>query len=119
MAVAHLHVGVSMAVVVLAFHTPIGFPWSLNLFAAVSVMWIEREIRFYRREGCPVFESLGEASYSIYLTHVHGAALWYALPLVALLGPWLNWAGALVSVVAFAASFYWLSKAVTPVSAAA
>ena len=56
----------------LTFHTPIGLPWTLNLFAIYGVLWLEREIAFYRDRPAPLFEKAGEASYSVYLTHVHG-----------------------------------------------
>ena len=59
---------------------------------------MEREIRFHRARRAPKFESLGEASYSIYLTHVHGISVWFLLPLSKSLGPWSNWFGGTSSV---------------------
>jgi len=99
---------VSVALSATAFHTPIGFPWTLNLFALVGTFWIEREIRFYRAGGAPKLESLGEASYSIYLTHVHGVAFWYLLPLSRTLDPWGIWFGSMLFCGAFATLFYWI-----------
>jgi peptidoglycan/LPS O-acetylase OafA/YrhL len=92
----------------MTFHTPIGSPWTLNLFALLGVCWIEREIRFYRAGGAPKFESLGEASYSIYLTHMHGLVAWDLLPLSATLGPWGVWLGSMLFAGSFATSFYWI-----------
>jgi peptidoglycan/LPS O-acetylase OafA/YrhL len=59
----------------LAFHSPIGAPWSLNLFAIYGALWLEREMAYYRDRPAPPLEQAGEASYSIYLVHEHGFAL--------------------------------------------
>jgi peptidoglycan/LPS O-acetylase OafA/YrhL len=75
---------VSVVIPILNFHTPIRVPWTLTAFAIIVVLWIEREITYYRRRKTTAFESLGEASYSLYLTHLHGATL------VALLLPGLS-----------------------------
>jgi peptidoglycan/LPS O-acetylase OafA/YrhL len=75
---------VSVACTILNFHTPIRIPWTLTAFAILVVQWMEREIAYYRRRKATVFESLGDASYSLYLTHLHGATL------VALLLPGLS-----------------------------
>jgi peptidoglycan/LPS O-acetylase OafA/YrhL len=99
---------ISVAASAVSFHTPIGFPWTLNLFALPAVCWVEREIRFYRAGRDPKFESLGEASYSIYLTHVHGMAFLYLLPLSNILGPWSLWFGGMFFCGSFATLFYWL-----------
>jgi len=32
---------------VLRFHTPVGLPWTLNLFAAFAAIWLQREISYY------------------------------------------------------------------------
>jgi peptidoglycan/LPS O-acetylase OafA/YrhL len=99
---------ISVAQSAMTFHTPIGSPWTLNLFALLGACWIEREIRFYRAGGAPKFESLGEASYSIYLTHVHGMEVWGLLPLSAALGPWGTWLGEMLCAGSFATAFYWM-----------
>jgi peptidoglycan/LPS O-acetylase OafA/YrhL len=60
----------------LRFHTSIGFPWTLNLFGVIAALWLEREIRYFHRREIPsIFEKMGEASYSVYLTHMHGSVL--------------------------------------------
>jgi peptidoglycan/LPS O-acetylase OafA/YrhL len=99
---------VSVLLGALAFHTPLGYPWTLNFFAAYGFLWLEREIRYYRaRPQTPLFESLGEASYSIYLTHTHGIALLAVLPMAAALSPLASWFWKVVLGIAFAAAFYW------------
>lgn len=96
----------SVAASALTFHSPIRWPITLNLFAVLGVFWIEREIRFYRAGRSPRFENLGESSYSIYLTHIHGAAAWYLLPLSHALHPWANWFGVMLTVAVFSTVFY-------------
>jgi peptidoglycan/LPS O-acetylase OafA/YrhL len=91
---------------VLRFHTSIGYPWTLDLFAIIAVLWLEREVRFYYVRGKPVLENLGEASYSIYLTHTHGPAFLSMLALS--LSPISMWLWSLILCGALASAFYWL-----------
>lgn len=56
---------------VLRFHTPIGYPWSLNFFALFVGYWLTQEVR---RPSKPTriggwLEWAGSWSYSLYLTH--------------------------------------------------
>jgi peptidoglycan/LPS O-acetylase OafA/YrhL len=61
---------------VLRFHTPIGYPWSLNLFAVVIALWLRREIDFRQRITPPaILEWAGLWSYSLYLIHVPAGTL--------------------------------------------
>jgi len=61
---------------ILTFHTIIRFPWTLDFFAVLASFWLQKEIAYYRMaQTRPLFEGPGEASYSLYLTHVHGANL--------------------------------------------
>lgn len=54
----------------LRFHSPIGYPWSLNLFAIAVAFWLLAEISFWQDRRAPVvFEWLGSWSYSLYLVH--------------------------------------------------
>ncbi len=99
---------ISVLLSFMRFHTPIGYPWTLNPFALVATFWLEREIRFYRGRGSPKFESLGEASYSIYLTHVHGSAFLHLLRISKALSSWGLWSSALLLSGSFAVVFYWL-----------
>lgn len=58
------------------FHTPVGFPWTLNLFSVLAAWWVHREIAF-RRQVSPLraLEWAGLWSYSLYLIHVPAGAL--------------------------------------------
>ena len=64
----------------LRFHSPIGYPWTLNLFAALVVLWLRREICF-RLHASPsrFLEWAGSWSYSLYLIHVPARVLFGAL----------------------------------------
>lgn len=55
----------------LRFHTPLGYPWTLNFFAIFAKFWILQEIRRYAvRPPKRIFEWAGSWSYSIYLMHM-------------------------------------------------
>jgi peptidoglycan/LPS O-acetylase OafA/YrhL len=99
---------ISVLSLVLRFHAGIGYPWTLNLFAAFSTLWIEREIRFYNACRKPLFEKLGEASYSIYLTHFSSAAIVRALPVYASMTAGAAWFGSMLCCGTVAGVFYWL-----------
>jgi peptidoglycan/LPS O-acetylase OafA/YrhL len=67
----------------LRFHTPLGYPWTLNFFAIFASFWIHQEIRRY--SVIPpkrIFEWAGSWSYSIYLMHMPISAV-----LLKLIGP--------------------------------
>jgi peptidoglycan/LPS O-acetylase OafA/YrhL len=97
----------SMILSGLTFHSPVHYPWTLNFFALASYFWLEREIRYYRDpRRKPWFESLGEASYSIYLVHTH--VLWFFLPFAAGLSEPVVWTWHLAICAAFVPAFYWL-----------
>jgi peptidoglycan/LPS O-acetylase OafA/YrhL len=91
---------------VLRFHLGIGYPWTLNLFAAFSTLWLEREIRYYRSRPAPRLERMGEASYSLYLTHFSSAAIVRVLPNYSSLAPISVWLWSLASCATVAALFY-------------
>ena len=91
------------------FHTPVGYPWTLNLFAVVAALWLEREIRYYHRaDHKPAFENFGEASYSIYLTHIHGSAFLHTLAISRTLLPASLWLCSMILCGSFSTAFYWL-----------
>ncbi|MFZ2449491.1 MAG: acyltransferase [Methylovulum miyakonense] len=71
--------GVACACSVLRFHSPFGYPWTLNLFAIMVAVWLLREIAF-RQHNPPsaFFEWAGSWSYSLYLIHVPASALFSA-----------------------------------------
>ena len=86
----------SVGLSVLRFHTVISFPWTLNGFAVVAAYWLQREISYFHgREVSPILERLGDSSYSIYLTHMHGA----------MFAGWI--------VAAYTLRFWWLNVIVT------
>lgn len=65
----------SSIALILRFHLKVGYVWTLNLFAVIAAVWIEREFSYYKFRRAPRLEVLGEASYSIYLTHLTSAAI--------------------------------------------
>lgn len=91
---------------VLRYHTVIGYPWSLNLFAIVVALWLGAEVGHFSTRTPPRWlEWCGRWSYSLYLTHKMGMIifLWLALPD---LGPVLGWSVRLAFVLASAYLFY-------------
>ncbi len=55
---------------VLRYHTPIGYPWSLNIFAILVMVWLAAELnRYLTREPVGWLEWAGKWSYSLYVTH--------------------------------------------------
>ena len=68
--------GTSAVASFLRFHTPLGYPWTLNFFAIFAKFWIHQEIRRYAvRPPKRIFEWAGAWSYSIYLMHMPVAAV--------------------------------------------
>jgi peptidoglycan/LPS O-acetylase OafA/YrhL len=65
---------------VLKFHSPIGYPWTLNIFAVMVFFWLQREI-VYRRDIAPFrfLEWAGLWSYSLYLLHAPSGVLFFRL----------------------------------------
>jgi peptidoglycan/LPS O-acetylase OafA/YrhL len=61
----------SWCAAVARFHSPIGFPVSLNLFALAAAYWLSCEIQFFStRRPYRLSEWAGRWSYSLYLFHV-------------------------------------------------
>jgi peptidoglycan/LPS O-acetylase OafA/YrhL len=73
-----------------------------------ATLWIEREIRFYRARRKPLFENLGEATYSIYLTHFSGGAILRKLPIYADMTSGVAWFWMMLCCGTLATAFYWL-----------
>ncbi len=65
---------------ILRYHTPLGYPWTLNFFAGAVVFWLKREIA-HRAHIAPsrYLEWAGLWSYSIYLLHRFGFELFVRL----------------------------------------
>ncbi len=100
----------AMICITLRFHTPIGFPWTLNLFALVAVMWLRREIAFYRvHPPNPILEHAGLWSYSLYLMHMPAKPYFDAFHLPNL-GYFFNWAILSLFVLAFCYVFYLIAE---------
>jgi peptidoglycan/LPS O-acetylase OafA/YrhL len=54
----------------LRFHSPIGYPWTLNFFAIGVAFWLQREIWLrHRTKALAGLEWAGSWSYSLYLLH--------------------------------------------------
>jgi len=91
---------------VLKFHSPLGYPVTLNLFALVAYFWLKREIAFYRnRKPVRLFERGGAWSYSIYLTHLHAQELFVLIGIPAVFLP-LNWVIHLMFLLSICYLFY-------------
>ena len=76
---------------VIRFHSPLGYPWTLNWFSIIAAYWFFCEISHFSNVTPFIWlEKIGVFSYSIYLTHVplHGLANRLNLPN---LGYLLNW----------------------------
>lgn len=59
---------------VLRFHSPIGYPWTLDIFAVLVLFWLYREISFrFESPASPMLEWAGRWSYSLYLMHAVAA----------------------------------------------
>jgi peptidoglycan/LPS O-acetylase OafA/YrhL len=96
----------SSLALVMRFHGSIGYPWTLNLFAAFATLWLEREIRYYQSRRAPLLENLGDASYSIYLTHFSSFAILRALPGYAAMGSVGVWSSSALLCGTLATLFY-------------
>src|SRR6185503_2377783 len=53
----------------LRFHSPLTYPWTLNLFALYAFAWLAREISWRLHRGPAWLDRAGAFSYSIYLCH--------------------------------------------------
>jgi peptidoglycan/LPS O-acetylase OafA/YrhL len=97
--------GLSAFASLLRFHSPLKYPVSLNLFALAVFFWLGAEIAYAESHGAVRrLEAWGKFSYSLYLTHLHGHALYVLLGLA--LAPWLDWSLATIMIYAGAYTFY-------------
>jgi peptidoglycan/LPS O-acetylase OafA/YrhL len=98
----------SVVLSVLRFHSPLGYPWTLDLFAVLVACWLIREISSYRdREPVGWLEWAGKWSFSVYLAHVPANAIYVTLSLPNL-GPLLNWLVQMVFILIVSYAFYLL-----------
>ena len=91
----------------LRFHSPLGFPWTLTLFAPVTYVWLQKELLYYRDHApLRLFESAGKGSYSIYLMHAIAAAFFLSLSLS--LRPTAQWCALLAFTLVLCGVFYFI-----------
>jgi peptidoglycan/LPS O-acetylase OafA/YrhL len=91
----------------LRFHTPLTYPWTLDLFAILVAMWLGREVvAWIHRPPLWLLELGGLFSYSIYLVHLHGLALFQRLGLGVGLPILVGWLWELLFVLAVCLLFY-------------
>lgn len=93
---------------VLKFHSPIGYPLTLNFFAILAFFWLQREIAYYRlRRPVSLMEKAGGWSYSMYLIHLHAQAVYLVVGFPSLFVP-LSWSIHLAFVLSLCYLFYLL-----------
>ncbi|HVX09731.1 MAG TPA: acyltransferase [Pirellulales bacterium] len=95
----------------LRFHSPIGLPWTLNLFAIFAFFWLKKEIAYYNttnRLPSRLLEWMGAWSYSLYLTHNLSRRLLVNYIGAPNLGVFLNWLVLMSFMLCFAYLFFLL-----------
>lgn len=81
----------SISTSILRFHSPVGYPWTLNFFALLVGFWLIREILYFRRtKPVRLMEWGGKWSYSMYLVHILAIKAFAALG-TPNIGYLLNW----------------------------
>lgn len=91
---------------VLQFHSPIRYPWTLNIFAIPVYFWLYKEIVFHRdRPTSQIFAWAGLWTYSLYLTHEVTFAAYLLLP-ISHSNARLNWCLATLCMLLGAYLFY-------------
>jgi peptidoglycan/LPS O-acetylase OafA/YrhL len=92
----------------LRFHSPIGYPWTLNLFALLAAAWVFAEIQHRKEYPAPgLLEWCGLWSYSLYLMHPSiGNVFGNLLPAIS--HPWGKWVLLILFVFAACYLFYLL-----------
>lgn len=91
---------------ILRYHTPLGYPWTLNVFAVVVVVWIAGEIGRYRtRMPLRGIEWAGGWSYSLYLAHLPAQAAFRHMEWPAM-APMLQWSLQLAFALTSSYAFY-------------
>ena len=71
---------------ILALQELIGHPFTLNFFAIAAFFWLKKEIAYYNEKPTiKLLDSLGKASYSIYL--MHGIPFFFINSITVELGP--------------------------------
>ena len=92
----------------LRYHSPVGYPWTLNLFALLVTVWLQREIAFRGRvTPAAFFEWAGVWSYSLYLLHAP-AGMFFATHFPAVHGTAWSWVVMLLFVLSVCYVFHLL-----------
>lgn len=90
---------------VLRFHSPLGYPWTLNFFALGVVVWLFMELTYFcDAKPLKVLEWAGSWSYSLYLLHTLLIWIWLS-KLASLPVGIISWASGLAFVAACAILF--------------
>lgn len=93
---------------VLRFHSPVGYPWTLNLFAIAVFFWLRAEVAVSPQwQRSRVLEWAGQWSYSVYLIHLVANAGYERLPMPNF-GFNLNWLVRMVFILGCSYLFYLL-----------
>ena len=83
--------GLATVCSILRFHSPIGYPWTLNLFDVAVVFWLAQEIAYCAATPFPRWlEWAGTWSYSLYLVHLLAVPVYGRLG-VPNFGHFFNW----------------------------
>jgi peptidoglycan/LPS O-acetylase OafA/YrhL len=83
--------GMATVCSILRYHSPFGYPWTLNLFSIAVVFWLAHEIAHCTSTPFPRWlEWGGSWSYSLYLIHLLAAPLYGQLN-IPNLGYFFNW----------------------------
>jgi peptidoglycan/LPS O-acetylase OafA/YrhL len=91
----------------LRLYTVVTYPWTLDLFAVLVALWLRREIVAWIHRPPPRLLDLGGLfSYSIYLVHLQGLALFHILGLGSGLPVLVTWLWQLLYVLAVCLVFY-------------
>lgn len=97
----------SSIALVIRFHSPIGYPWTLNLFGIACYFWLQRELVHFAKVNPPsILEWGGTWSYSIYLVHPVTQAAWLGFALGASLPPLASWAMLMLATAVASYAFY-------------
>jgi len=93
---------------VLRFHSPIGYPWTLNFFALLVAIWLAKEIDYHStRNRLGWLENAGKWSYSVYLAHVPANKIFQILA-IPNLGYLINWSAKMIFILGVSYMFYLL-----------
>ena len=91
---------------VLMFHGGPGYPWTLNAFAVVCVMWLRKELDYHATWGAWAWlEWAGQRSYSIYILHIAIPDMFFRFRPVGL-DPRLDWIVTMIVMFLVCYAFY-------------